>query len=318
MKVGFWLVSLSMALTHIGPWASAQIYRPYVPDIPGVRSMSFYLPAPGALAEVLSAHGVQFSLSSWCRSYLSPWRSSSRPKTIEMWVVDGLYAFSDIKSQIYGYRLLEAALAQNLQPHHRVLVLGSGVGFEAVVLAQRFGVHVDAIDIDPRAVRFTEINAERHGVSERVRSFQSDLFERVEGTYDLILFNAPRALLEDDYREWLSTPNPNENFIIGGNVTELKPPTYEQWIASFAKDDSKRAFADPGGKLLFRTLDQFPKFLSAKGRFLLMTTSHLPKYINTSQLTSRRVSEDPWELGNPSTKNQTFGIFELSLRPEPK
>ena len=52
----------------------------------------------------------------------------------------------------------------------RVLDVGCGVGTIAVGLAVASpGIVVDAIDVNGRAVELTNLNAERHGVADRVR-----------------------------------------------------------------------------------------------------------------------------------------------------
>jgi ribosomal protein L3 glutamine methyltransferase len=51
---------------------------------------------------------------------------------------------------------------------------------------------VDAIDISPQALAIAAQNVERHGVAERVRLIQSDLFDELEDRrYDLIVSNPP-------------------------------------------------------------------------------------------------------------------------------
>lgn len=58
------------------------------------------------------------------------------------------------------------------------------------------------VDVNPRAVASAIANAERNGVAARTTFLQSDVFEAVEGTFDLIVFDppsrwfAPRDLLE--------------------------------------------------------------------------------------------------------------------------
>lgn len=74
-----------------------------------------------------------------------------------------------------------------------VLDIGTGCGFLAIIAA-RDGASVDAVDINDRALQAARENAERNNVQLTV--YQSDLFSQVNGTYDLILFNAP--YLPDD------------------------------------------------------------------------------------------------------------------------
>jgi HemK-related putative methylase len=73
----------------------------------------------------------------------------------------------------------------------RVLDMGTGSGILAILMAQR-GALVTAIDIHPLAVRCARANARLHGVEERVRALESDLFAALAGErYDLITFHPP-------------------------------------------------------------------------------------------------------------------------------
>ncbi|HZD25699.1 MAG TPA: methyltransferase [Alphaproteobacteria bacterium] len=71
----------------------------------------------------------------------------------------------------------------------RVLDLGCGSGVCTVFCAER-AREVVAIDISPAAVRNTEENCRRHGLT-HVTVRHSDMFSNVEGKFDLILSNPP-------------------------------------------------------------------------------------------------------------------------------
>ncbi|HSN78591.1 MAG TPA: methyltransferase [Anaerolineae bacterium] len=77
----------------------------------------------------------------------------------------------------------------------RALDLGAGTGYVGLYLAQR-GWQVDAVDISPRAVELAQANAERNGLAARsgpggVRVYRSNLFDQVDGPFDVIAFNPP-------------------------------------------------------------------------------------------------------------------------------
>ena len=75
----------------------------------------------------------------------------------------------------------------------RILDLCTGCGCIAVAVAHYLpNTRVDAVDISPEALAVAARNVERHGLADRVRLLQSDLFQSV-GTarYDLILANPP-------------------------------------------------------------------------------------------------------------------------------
>lgn len=74
----------------------------------------------------------------------------------------------------------------------RILDLCTGSGCLAVLAALAFpGAHVDASDISRSALSVAARNARRHKLAGRIRLVQSDLFAKLDGTYDLILANPP-------------------------------------------------------------------------------------------------------------------------------
>ena len=85
--------------------------------------------------------------------------------------------------------LVETALKLLTDERRDVLDLCCGSGCIGIALAATGGAHVTAADVSADALTMTERNARRNGVS--VRTVQSDLFESVEGTFDLIVSNPP-------------------------------------------------------------------------------------------------------------------------------
>ncbi len=74
----------------------------------------------------------------------------------------------------------------------RILEIGTGSGCIAIALALAFsGSQVVACDLMADALEVARNNVERHGVGSRVKLVQSDLFEQIEGTFDLIVSNPP-------------------------------------------------------------------------------------------------------------------------------
>src|ERR1051325_10519016 len=55
--------------------------------------------------------------------------------------------------------------------------LGCGDGRIVIAAAQRFGTRGVGIDIDPQRIREARINAEKAGVSDKVKFIEQDLFE---------------------------------------------------------------------------------------------------------------------------------------------
>ncbi len=74
---------------------------------------------------------------------------------------------------------------------------GSGILSMAAVKALNGKVSVDAVDIDPESVRVTTKNIRENHVAEHIQTWQSDGYEKVTETYDLIFANIlARPLME--------------------------------------------------------------------------------------------------------------------------
>lgn len=75
-----------------------------------------------------------------------------------------------------------------LTPGQRVLDVGTGSGILAVLASKLGAGDVDALDIDPNAVKAAKENCDFNGVR-NVRCMQSDLIASADGVYDLISAN---------------------------------------------------------------------------------------------------------------------------------
>lgn len=98
----------------------------------------------------------------------------------------------------------EFACAEYCRPGDRVLDLGCGSGVCSVFCAPK-AREVIAVDISAAAVENTEENCRRLGIT-NVTAWQSDMFSRVDGTFDLILANAPYVSADfEDEKEQFAT-----------------------------------------------------------------------------------------------------------------
>jgi release factor glutamine methyltransferase len=86
--------------------------------------------------------------------------------------------------------LLGEAVLSQVREGDRMLDMGTGSGVNAVLAATR-GAEVLAVDTNPRAVDAARANAASNGVEERVEVRYSDVFNEVDGTFDVIVFDPP-------------------------------------------------------------------------------------------------------------------------------
>jgi release factor glutamine methyltransferase len=85
-------------------------------------------------------------------------------------------------------------------PAPSILDVGTGSGAIAIALAKNHpGAQLTATDVSPEALAVAKRNAVKHGVSERVRFLQGDLFTPLDAQqrFDLIVSNPPYIPTED-------------------------------------------------------------------------------------------------------------------------
>jgi release factor glutamine methyltransferase len=87
-----------------------------------------------------------------------------------------------------------------VNPGDRVLDMGTGTGI-AALHAAKAGAKVTAADINPHAVACARSNALRNDL--KVDVVESDLFQKVEGLYDVITFNPPYLPEEGGPSSWM-------------------------------------------------------------------------------------------------------------------
>jgi len=102
------------------------------------------------------------------------------------------------------------AEAMRVEEGFEVLDLGCGTGILSLLAAKRGARRVVAVDVNPKALECTRLNAEANGLEDRVDPRLGSLFQPLKPgeSFNLILFNPPylpgrpRSLLEAG---WLDT-----------------------------------------------------------------------------------------------------------------
>ena len=91
----------------------------------------------------------------------------------------------------YGSRLLiETYWKENDINEKRVLDVGCGYGFLGIMVSRVTDSYVEMIDINKRAVHLTNMNIKRYK-DFKGKTYVSNVYENVEGKYDIIITNPP-------------------------------------------------------------------------------------------------------------------------------
>jgi len=91
----------------------------------------------------------------------------------------------------YGSRLLiETYLKENDINEKRILDVGCGYGFLGIMISRVTDSYVEMIDINKRAVHLTNMNIKRYK-DFKGKTYVSNVYENVEGKYDIIITNPP-------------------------------------------------------------------------------------------------------------------------------
>ncbi|HET8524670.1 MAG TPA: 50S ribosomal protein L11 methyltransferase [Thermomicrobiales bacterium] len=113
-------------------------------------------------------------------------------------------------------RLAMQALEDELHAGDRVFDLGTGSGILAIAAAKLGAARVDAVDIEPVAVRMARANAEMNDVADRVRINVGSAAPI--GGYDLVLANIIARILIELIDDVISATRPGGTVILSGVI----------------------------------------------------------------------------------------------------
>jgi release factor glutamine methyltransferase len=118
-------------------------------------------------------------------------------------------------------------------PNLRILDVGTGSGAIAVALAHALPhSHVTAVDLSPAALEVARRNAERHGVSDRVKFLHSDLLEAIDSAdFDAVVSNPPYVADAEVLERQVSGYEPHSALYAGPTGLEV----YERLIPQARK-----------------------------------------------------------------------------------
>lgn len=91
----------------------------------------------------------------------------------------------------FGTRTMLDALSKTTIPTGKILDLGTGYGPVGISIAEAYNRKVDMVDVNERALALAKQNAQKNGVENLTRIFQSDVYQNIDQQYAAILVNPP-------------------------------------------------------------------------------------------------------------------------------
>jgi ribosomal protein L11 methyltransferase len=150
-------------------------------------------------------------------------------------------------------RLCVELLEEELRPLDVVLDVGTGSGILAIAAVLHGAARVDALDIEPVAVRSARENAERNGVADRVRveAGSVGVGSPYAGAYRLVLANIIARILMDLAPGLTAATAPGGTLVLSG-VIESKEPAVRRTFDALGMVFDRRTQMDDWVALVYR------------------------------------------------------------------
>ena len=120
-----------------------------------------------------------------------------------------------------------------------MLELGTGSGAIAItVLAERPEVTCVATDISEYALKTASTNSKRHGVESRLKLLHSNWFEKISGSFDVIVSNPP-YISSEEYAQLSAEVvkyDPKRSLTLGGDGLEAYREILSQALEKLSKN----------------------------------------------------------------------------------
>lgn len=122
-------------------------------------------------------------------------------------------------------KLCVLALEDAVEPGVTVLDVGTGSGVLAIAAVLLGAARVDAVDVEPVAVRSARENAERNGVGDRVRVEEGSVGPGgpFRGRYELVVANIIARILIDLAPGIAAAVAPGGSLVLGGVIESREP-----------------------------------------------------------------------------------------------
>lgn len=143
-------------------------------------------------------------------------------------------------------KLSMQGLEQVISPGATVLDVGTGSGILAIAAIKLGASHVDAVDVEPVAVRATVENAERNGVADRIDAREGSVGpdEPFQGAYDVVLANIIARILIELVDGLRDATTPGGHIVLAGIIESREAEVLAAFTDRGFRLVTRRSFED--------------------------------------------------------------------------